>query len=132
MVARKPTSRSRYGGRPLALWVVLLAQAQLADSITTEVDRLHGGIESNHVAAFILSVGGPGLFLLLKLLVVAAMGLAVVMALRYRRRHPGVRAERCLDFLALTLQGSVALLTITALGNAHLAVQIASASVGST
>jgi len=63
---------------------------------------------------------------------VAAMGLAVIMALRYRRRHPGVRAERCLDFLALTLQGSVALLTITALGNAHLAVQIASASLGST
>ena len=43
-----------------------------------------------------------------------------------------MRAERCLDFLALTLQGSVALLTITALGNAHLAVQIASASLGST
>lgn len=132
MVARSPKSKSRYGGRLLALWVVLLAQAQLADTITTEVDRLHGGIESNQFAAFILSVGGPGLFLLLKLLVVAAMGLAVVMALRYRKRHPGARAERCLDFLALTLQGSVALLTITALGNAHLAVQIASTPLGST
>ena len=132
MVARGIRSRSRYGGRLLALWVVLLAQAQLADTITTEVDRLHGGIESNDVAAFILSVGGPGLFLLLKLLVVAAMGLAVYMALRYRKRHPGARAERCLDFLALTLQGSVALLTIAALGNAHLAVQIASAPIGST
>jgi hypothetical protein len=107
------------------VWVGLLGTAEIADLVTTEVDRLGGGIETNQFAAFVLMVGGPGLFLALKLAVVAGMAIAVLVALRYRRSHPGERAERCLDIVARTLQGSVVLLTLTALVNAHVAVEIA-------
>ena len=61
---------------------------------------------------------------------VAGMALAVVISLRYRQKHPGERAERCLDIVARTLQGSVILLTVTAVGNAHVAAQIAAAASG--
>lgn len=114
------------------IWVGLLAIAQFADVITTEVDRLQGGIETNRFAAFILLVGGPGLFLVLKLAVVLGMAIAVLIALRYRQNHPGERAERCMDFLARTLQGSVLLLTITDVGNAHVFMQIAASATGAT
>ena len=112
------------------VWVAMLGMAQIADLVTTEVDRLGGGIETNQFAAFVLMVGGAGLFLLLKLTVVAGMAVAVAIALRYRRNHPGERAERCLDIVARTLQGSVVLLTLTAAGNAHVAAQIAAAASG--
>ena len=112
------------------VWVGMLALAQIADLVTTEVDRLGGGVETNQFAAFILMVGGAGLFLLLKLTVVAGMAVAVVISLRYRQNHPGERAERCLDIVARTLQGSVILLTLTAVGNAHVAAQIAAAASG--
>jgi hypothetical protein len=124
--------RSKYGGRLLMVWVGLLAFAQFADVITTEVDRLRGGVETNRFAAFVLMVGGPGLFLTLKLAVVVGMAVAVLIALRYRQNHPGERAERCLDFLARTLQGSVVLLTVTDLGNAHVFMQIAASAAGAT
>jgi hypothetical protein len=112
------------------VWVGLLAVAQLADLITTEADRLRGGIETNQFAAFILLVGGPGLFLIVKLAVVLGMAAAALIALRYRKDYPGERAERCLDIVARTLQGSVVLLTVTAINNTHVFVQIA-ASAGS-
>lgn len=131
MVASGEFRKSKFGGRLLAVWVGLLGVAQLADLITTEVDRLLGGIETNHFAAFIMTVGGPGLFLALKLLVVLGMAAAVFVALHYRRNHPGERAERCVDVVARTLQGSVVLLTVTALGNAHVAAQIAATASGS-
>ncbi|OLE78101.1 MAG: hypothetical protein AUG06_11565 [Actinobacteria bacterium 13_1_20CM_2_65_11] len=114
----------------LMLWVGLLAVAQIADLITTEADRLRGGVETNEFAAFVLLVGGPGLFLILKLAVVVGMAAAVLIALRYRQDYPGERAERCLDIVARTLQGSVVLLTVTAINNAHVFVEIA-ASAGS-
>lgn len=120
--------RSKYGGRLLMVWVGLLGMAQMADLITTEVDRLRGGIEANQFAAFVLMVGGAGLFLVLKLAVVLGMAAAVLIALRFRRNHPGERAERCLDIVARTLQVSVVLLTVTAVGNAHVAVEIAAAA----
>lgn len=112
------------------VWVGMLGMAQIADLVTTEVDRMAGGIETNQFAAFVLMVGGAGLFLLLKLAVVAGMGVAVFIALRYRRNHPGERAETCLDIVARTLQGSVVLLTLTAAGNTHVAAQIAASASG--
>ena len=131
-VAVRQVRRSRFGGRFLMIWVGLLAAAQLTDLVTTEMDRLRGGIEANQFAAFVLMVGGAGLFLTLKLAVVAGMGAAALVALRYRRKHPGERAERCLDVVARTLQGSVALLTVTALSNAHVAAEIAASAAGPT
>jgi hypothetical protein len=113
------------------IWVGLLGVAQMADVITTEVDRVRGGVETNQFAAFVLQVGGPGLFMLLKLGVVLGMAIAAYIALRYRRHHPGERAERCLDIVARTLQGSVVLLTVTAIGNAHVAAQIVASATGS-
>ena len=124
--------KSRYGGRLLMIWVGMLGMAQIADLITTEVDRNGGGIETNQIAAFVLMVGGAGLFLVLKLCVVAGMAVAVFIALRYRRNHPGERAERCLDIVARTLQGSVVLLTLTAVGNAHVAAEIAASASGAS
>ena len=128
----EPVRRSKYGLRLLMIWVGLLAAAQIADLITTEVDRAQGGIEANQVAAFVLTVGGAGLFLVLKLIVVAGMALAVVIAIRYRQKHPGDRAELCLDFLARTLQGSVVLLTFVDLGNARVFMQIIASAAGAT
>lgn len=125
-----PVVKSSYSGRLLMIWVGLLGAAQIADLITTEVDRVAGGIETNQFAEFVLSVGGAGLFLALKLMVVAGMAVAVIVALRFRRNHPGQRAERCLEVVARTLQGSVVLLTVTAVGNAHVAAQIAASASG--
>lgn len=128
----RPVRRSKFSGRFLVIWVGLLAAAQCTDLVTTELNRWSGGIEANEFAAFVLMVGGAGLFLTLKLAVVAGMGAAALVALRYRHRHPGERAERCLDVVARTLQGSVALLTVTALSNAHVAAEIAASAAGPT
>jgi len=124
--------KSRFGGRLLTVWIGLLAAAQIADLVTTEVDRVGGGIEINQFAAFVLGVGGAGLFLVLKLAVVAGMAVAVIVALRFRRNHPGERAEWCLEVVARTLQGSVLLVTLTAVGNAQVAAQIAASSTGAS
>src|SRR5437879_13866560 len=114
------------------VWVGMLALAQIADLVTTEVDRLGGGVETNQFAAFILMVGGAGLFLLLKLTVVAGMAVAVVISSRYRQNHPGERAERCLAVAARARKAKAVLLTGPAVDNAHVSTQTAASESGPT
>jgi hypothetical protein len=118
------TQVARHDRRSLTIWVALLAQAQMADVITTQADTFRGGIEANHAAAFIMQVGGLGLFWVLKLLLVLGMALAVSLAFRYRDRHPGRNAELCVGLVARTIQLCVVVLTITVLGNASVAAQL--------
>jgi len=108
----------------LTIWLALMAQAQMADVITTQADTFRGGVEANEAAAFILQVGGPGLFWILKLVLVLGMALAVALAFRYRERHPGSHSELCVSLVARTIQFCVLLLTLTVLGNASVAAQL--------
>ena len=98
----------------------------MADVITTQADTFRGGVEANHAAAFILQVGGVGLFWVLKLVLVLGMVAAVSLAFRYRQRHPGRHAELCVSLVARTIQVCVLLLTIAVLGNASVAAQLSS------
>ena len=118
------SSTARYDSRFFLIWLSLLAQAQMADVITTQADSIRGGVEANEFAAFILQVGGPGLFWVMKLLLVAGMAAAVFLAVRFRTYNPGDRAELCLEMVARTIQCCVLLLTITVLGNASVAAQL--------
>jgi hypothetical protein len=121
-----PRQASRYDRRSLTIWLALLAQAQMADVITTQADTFRGGVEANHTAAFIMQVGGLGLFWVLKLMLVVGMAFAVSLAFRYRQRHPGRHAELCVGLVARTMQFCVVLLTLAVLGNASVAAQLTS------
>lgn len=121
-----PLRSARRDRRSLIIWLALLAQAQMADVITTQADTVRGGVEANHTAAFIMQVGGLGLFWMLKLMLVLGMALAVSLAFRYRERHPGRPAELCVGLVARTIQLCVVLLTLTVLGNASVAAQLTS------
>jgi hypothetical protein len=96
----------------------------MADVITTQADTLRGGIEANQFASFVLDVGGPGLFWVMKSLLVVGMALVVWLAVRFGRQYPGERAQLCLKLVARTMQCCVVLLTITVLGNASVAAQL--------
>jgi hypothetical protein len=96
----------------------------MADVITTQADTFRGGVEANQTAAFVMQVGGVGLFWVLKLLLVFGMALAVSLAFRYRERHPGRHAELCIGLVARTIQFCVVLLTLAVLGNASVAAQL--------
>lgn len=109
-------ARGVYPGQ-FKLWLLLLGLAELADLITTRADRLQGGIEANHVAAFTFGVGGPALFWGLKLSLVLAMAVVVMLAIRFARSFPGRRARIVRMAVARGLMVSVLLLTISALGN---------------
>jgi hypothetical protein len=122
--AASATRVARHDRRSLTIWLALLAQAQMADVITTQADTFRGGIEANQTAAFIMRVGGLGLFWVLKLLLVLGMAFAVSLAFRYRERHPGRHAELCVGLVARTIQVCVVLLTITVVGNASVAAQL--------
>jgi hypothetical protein len=127
---RDPVQVTRSGSghdrRSLTIWLALLAQAQMADVITTQADTFRGGVEANQTAAVIMQVGGPGLFWVLKLLLVLGMAVAVSLAFRYRERHPGRHAELCVSLVARTMQFCVLLLTLAVLGNASVAAQLTS------
>ncbi|MEA2644443.1 MAG: hypothetical protein QOG08_1469 [Chloroflexota bacterium] len=114
----------RHDRRSLTIWLALLAQAQMADVITTQADTFRGGVEANQTAAFIMQVGGAGLFCVLKIMLVLGMAAAVSLAFRYRERHPGRHAELCVGLVARTIQVCVLLLTLTVLGNASVAAQL--------
>ena len=115
---------SRYDRRELTIWLALLAQAQMADVITTQADTFRGGIEANQAAAFVMQVGGLGLFWVLKLLLVLGMAFAAWLAFRYRERHPGGHAELCVGMVARTMRLCVLLLTLAVLGNASVAAHL--------
>jgi hypothetical protein len=110
----------------LTVWLALLALAQMADVITTQADAFRGGIEANQTAAFIIQVGGHGLFWVFKLSLVLGMSVAVWLAFRYRARYPSRRADLCINLLGRTVQVCVLVLTLAVISNASAAARMAS------
>ena len=111
--------------RVLTIWILLLAGAQLADVITTGVDMAYGGSEANRVVAALLSHGGLGLVFVLKLLLVAAMGIASLILKRYADSHPSVQTRAAHTFVWRAIQLSVVGLIVVAVHNTALLAQIA-------
>jgi hypothetical protein len=110
--------------RLLGTWILLLAGAQVADVLTTAVDLARGGIEANGLVSSLLSIGGLGLVLAFKVLLVAAMAIACLALQRYAEEHPNFRARVTLAFVWRALQLSVVGLVVVAVHNTALLVQI--------
>jgi len=110
--------------RLLKTWILLLALAQLADVLTTGVDMAYGGVESNRFVSVLLDIGGLGLVFLLKLMLVAAMGIACLVLKRYADGHPSFQAWAAHAFVWRALQLSVIGLVLVALHNTALLAQI--------
>jgi hypothetical protein len=112
-------------GRVLATWILLLAGAQMADVITTGVAMAYGGVEANRLVAGLLAHGGLLLVFGLKLLLVAAMGIACLVLKKYSESHPSLRARAAHAFVWRTIQISVVGLVMVAVHNTALLAQIA-------
>ena len=71
--------------RQAAIWTGLLLASQATDVLTTTLDRTRGALESMPASAQLLELGGIGLFWSTKLLLVAAAGIALLVAARWAR-----------------------------------------------
>ncbi len=74
--------------------LVLLALAELADIATTAFGLTSGTWEANPAAASLLKAGGLLALILVKLALVPATGGALLLAYRFRRRHPSRLTHR--------------------------------------
>jgi hypothetical protein len=110
--------------RLLGVWILLLAGAQAADVLTTAVDLQRGGIEANHLVANLLGMGGIGLVLFLKLMLVAAISVAVCLLQRYARRQPMFAVVTAHRLVWRGIQISVIGLLLVAVHNTLLLAQI--------
>ncbi|TMC14514.1 MAG: hypothetical protein E6J29_02975 [Chloroflexi bacterium] len=110
--------------RLLAIWILLLAGAQLADVITTGVDMAYGGVEANRLVASLLSLGGLGLVFFLKLILVLAMALACIVLKRYAESHPTLHARAAHAFVWRAIQLSVLGLVMVAVHNTAVLAQM--------
>ena len=97
----------------------------MADVITTGVDMAHGGSEANRLVAGLLSHGGLALVFVLKLLLVAAMGVACLILKRYADSHPSFQSRAAHAFVWRAIQISVVGLVVVAVHNTALLAQIA-------
>jgi hypothetical protein len=98
---------------------VLFAVSQSTDAITTAVDRSRGAIEAMPASAFLLANGGPLRFWVLKLLLVVAIGAALLLATRWLRRDaPG--AARIYRVVLLATQIATVIAALVSLQNAVL------------
>jgi hypothetical protein len=102
----------------------LLAGGQLADLLTTHVDMSRGAVEANQMAASLMSSGGLVLLTIVKLLLVAAMTIAVILVESYAGIYPGRRARMARSVVWGGLQVSVVILAATALHNVAVLAQI--------
>jgi hypothetical protein len=112
-------------GRWEAVWVGLLAFAQLTDVVTTWVDLAHGNVEANPRAAAILSLGGIWLFWLSKFALVAALATVMLLARRSLQRAGSLAGDGLLVRLPhlVTIRGiqlTVLVLTSISVSNAML------------
>jgi hypothetical protein len=72
--------------RTSLLWITLLAAIESMDILTTDLGRARGAIESMPISAAVMSEGGMALFVMVKLALVVASGIAVLLALLWVRR----------------------------------------------
>jgi hypothetical protein len=102
------------------IWLVLFALSQSTDAVTTAIDRSRGAIEAMPASAWLLASGGPVRFWTLKLLLVVAIGAALLLATRWLRRDvPG--AARLYRLVLLATQIGTVIAAVVSLQNALLA-----------
>ena len=118
--------KNRLSGRVVAIWIGILALAQVADLLTTQVDMAAGGVEANWVAASVMQAGGLALLWIVKLGLVAAMAVAAVLVTRYRKGDSGGRADLVHALVWRGIQGCVLVLAFTALHNVAILGQLQS------
>ncbi len=73
------------GSRSTLVWIGLLWAIECMDILTTSIGRAQGFIETMPISAAVMNAGGMGLFVLIKLLLVAAGAVTVLLALRWMR-----------------------------------------------
>ncbi len=128
MAAVTKTPPTAPSPRLIGFWLVLLAAAQVADLVTTQVDMQVGGIEGNQVAAQLIQAGGIGLLWVVKLALVVAMACSAVLVRRYWLRHPDHRAAAATSVIWRCTQLCVLVLALTAVNNVHVLHQMTVAS----
>jgi len=106
--------------RLLAVWIALLALAQICDVITTGADMARGGVEGNALVGTLLGMGGLGLVFVLKLALVGAMAIVSLLVQFYAMRNPGRASQQAYHFVWRALQVSVVGLLVVAVHNTAL------------
>ncbi len=121
-VAKPPTAAP--SARRVGFWIGLLALAQVADLLTTQIDMQRGGMEANAVAAALIQTGGIGLLWFVKLALVGAMAGAAVLARSYWLRSADGRARMAQAVIWRCTQCCVLLLVLTAANNVQVLSQL--------
>ena len=106
------------------MWIILLAGGQFADLLTTRIDMARGAIEGNWMTAALLDAGGMPLLLIVKVLLVAAMAVAVAIVSLYGASHPGSKARLATQVVWRGLQLCVVVLAATSLHNVIVLAEI--------
>ncbi|MEO8744410.1 MAG: hypothetical protein ABI334_02975 [Candidatus Dormiibacterota bacterium] len=101
------------------VWIGLLATIESMDILTTAAGRASGAVETMPVSATVMNVGGMGLFVIVKLALVAIGAIAVLLALRWAESgRPG--ANVILAFAMSAVRVSTVALAVVSLHNAVL------------
>jgi hypothetical protein len=109
----------RAGFRSSLVWISLLGAIEAMDILTTDLGRAAGAVESMPISAAVMSEGGMGLFIFVKLALVAAGAIAVLLALLWvRHDRPG--AGWVYAFTLSAIRATTVALAIVALHNAVL------------
>lgn len=107
------------GNRSTLVWIGLLWAIECTDILTTALGRAEGAIETMPISAAVMNEGGMGLFVAVKLALVAAGAIAVLLALGWRRSgRPG--ADVVFAFAISAIRVSTVALAIVSLHNAVL------------
>jgi hypothetical protein len=109
----------RAGFRSSLVWISLLGAIEAMDILTTDLGRAAGAVESMPISAAVMNEGGMGLFIIVKLALVAAGAIAVLLALIWvRHDRPG--AGWVYAFTLSAIRATTVALAIVALHNAVL------------
>jgi hypothetical protein len=105
--------------RSSLVWICLLGAIEAMDILTTAAGRSAGAIESMPVSAAVMSVGGIGLFMAVKLALVVVSATALLLALRWvRSERPG--AGLVYEFTLWAIRITTVALSVVSLHNAVL------------
>lgn len=107
------------GNRSTLVWIGLLWAIDCMDILTTALGRAQGAIETMPLSAAVMNAGGMGLFVVVKLALVAAGAVTVLLALRWvRGGRPG--ADVVYAFAITAIRVSTVALAVVSLHNAVL------------
>jgi hypothetical protein len=105
--------------RSSLVWICLLGAIEGMDILTTAAGRSAGAVESMPVSAAVMSMGGIGLFIAVKLALVAVSAAALLLALRWvRSERPG--AAMVYAFTLSAIRITTVALSVVSLHNAVL------------